>query len=180
MGAILFPDAATAELPTRLYVTCDDGLVWHRRPGRQACFNGTVGGVDARTISIVVNGCDEKGVRVAGFDRVCATAGLPPAVRKKLFPLVCRACGHNHQIRLRAAQRALRFVHPLAIETLRECMIPEYGLTRIWLRKNGDSPDEKTVSKRKLYLPVWVDDQERTLSEQLAHAVRWPILPSQD
>lgn len=124
-------------------------------------------------MSIVVNGKDEHGNRVAGIDRVLIMASLRRYVARRLFPIKCRVCGRNHRTRLDGARRTKRCVHPLAIPALREAMVPEWGIARIWVHKDGDSYSDEVVKKKALFMPFWVGDEQRTLRDQLAHAYKW-------
>lgn len=173
MGAAFECDGA--EAPAWPHVRCTGasdrarcGWAWHDDPERRACFSADAIAAPADLVADAIDGR-----ALAGVDRLLAIARLhelTPGGLLRIFRDRCPACGGNHRERARRAVRAVKLIHPGAIDLLRQAQVPESLLSepRYLKRGSGRSPDRGNAKRG---LPVWKGEPRLTFMAQTWFAI---------
>lgn len=181
MGFALEANGALA--PTWPHIICAGaadlsgrGWAWHDDESRRPCFVAEV----AAPADLVAAAID--GRELAGIDRLLAIARLReeiPGGLQRVFCKECPACGGNHLERAARAIRAVKLIHPDAIEALRQAKVPESLLCEPYRRKKGAQgavdPAKGERQSRAKGLTVWLGDFERTRLAQIAFASQYAL-----
>jgi hypothetical protein len=164
----------------------ESGFAWHTDTFKRPCFTGGILRhpgelpLPASTVSIAIDGQGPTG-EAAGVDQILSiyeVYRLAPRGFQHLFARECSVCRKNHSARAYFAVTAKeRYIHPGAIEALREAHVPSCYMVQPWIRKEDETEADiaKIKATKKKSLPVWLNNRERTLNAQLAYASRWRI-----
>lgn len=159
--------------PAGPHVICDGGFAWHDNDRMRACFVGDVS-ADVTMVDMAINAVGDRTRPQANLtpaiDRLIAICDLRNAttslVMRRLFREECPNCGANHWEVIRQSVRAVeRFIHPGAIEAIRNARVPVVHLRFPDVRSPG-------ATKRK-GIPVIPGDDEGTKLAQIAYAMRF-------